>query len=141
MGSPQSRRLSGRSSPSMHCHHGGTRLLERRGVLSMPCPWLCKGGKSALPGCSKAARTRALPSNGLKSVSPRCERYAELTSANFIVHLAPWHLVVINTDVSGNRIGAVLQQTKGPIGDLARGRDRSEQANSFRNTFLKYGQD
>jgi hypothetical protein len=53
---------------------------------------------------------------------------ATLTSAKLLAHPVPWHLFVIDTDASGNRLGAVLQQSKTAFADLDKGKEASEQS-------------
>jgi hypothetical protein len=62
-----------------------------------------------------------------------CERAMErlkaaLTSAKLLAHPVPWHLFVIDTDASGNCLGAVLQQLKTVFADLDKGKEASEQS-------------
>ena len=51
-----------------------------------------------------------------------------LTSADLLVHPVPWHLFVVDTDASGNCLGAVLQQTKDAFAGLGKGKEASEQS-------------
>jgi hypothetical protein len=62
-----------------------------------------------------------------------CERSMErlkavLTSAKLLAHPVPWHLFVIDTDASGNCLGAMLQQSKTAFADLDKGKEASEQS-------------
>jgi hypothetical protein len=45
-----------------------------------------------------------------------------------LAHPVPWHLFVIDTDASGNCLGAVLQQTKTVFAELDKGKEASEQS-------------
>jgi hypothetical protein len=59
-----------------------------------------------------------------------------LTSADLLIHLVPWHLFVIDTDTSGDCLGAVLQQSKTVIDGLQKGEGagecKSEQKDHFK---------
>src|ERR1700761_6521145 len=41
-----------------------------------------------------------------------------LTSADLLIHPVPWHLFVIDTDASGNCLGAVLQQSRSALANV-----------------------
>jgi hypothetical protein len=63
--------------------------------------------------------------------TPDCERAMTrlknaLTSADLLIHPVPWHLFVIDTDASGDCLGAVLQQTIGALDGLKKGKEASE---------------
>ena len=57
---------------------------------------------------------------------------AALTSADLLVHPVPWHLFVVDTDASGNCLGAVLQQTKDAFAGLGKGKEAGEQKDRFK---------
>ena len=58
-----------------------------------------------------------------------------LTSADLLIHPVPWHLFVIDTDASGNCLGAILQQSKTAINDLNKGEGASEQKSEQKDHF------
>ena len=58
-----------------------------------------------------------------------------LTSADILIHPTPWHLFVIDTDASGNCIGAVLQQTKDAFEGFARGKAIKEKGEKSSSLF------
>src|ERR1700761_2247427 len=58
-----------------------------------------------------------------------------LTSADILIHPTPWHLFVIDTDASGNCIGAVLQQTKDAFEGFAKGKAIKEKGEKSSSLF------
>ena len=117
----------------MFDHHRGTRLLEHGWLLLEIHTWLCKGGQPT---------DELLEGNPHKGTAihwtPKCESTMQrlkqaLTSTNLLIHPMPWHLFVVNTDASGNCIGAILQQSKDALG-LAKGIDKK--AESKHNQFV-----
>jgi hypothetical protein len=55
-----------------------------------------------------------------------------LTSADLLIHPVPWHLFVMDTDASGDCLGAVLQQSKTALADYERGKGAGEQKDRFK---------
>ncbi len=49
-----------------------------------------------------------------------------LTSADLLIHPTPWRLFIIDTDASGDCLGAVLQQSGDTSADLKKGKEASE---------------
>ena len=62
----------------------------------------------------------------------RTDQKMVLTSANLLVHLVPWHLFVMDTNTSGNCLGAVLQQMKDAFAGLGKGKEAGEQKDCFK---------
>ena len=56
----------------------------------------------------------------------------KLTSADLLVHPVPWHLFVMDTDASGDCLGAVLQQSTMMLVDLEKGQGAGEQKDRFK---------
>ena len=55
-----------------------------------------------------------------------------LTSADLLIHPVPWHLFVIDTDASGNCLGAVLQQSRSVFANVEDGKGAGEPKDRFK---------
>lgn len=55
-----------------------------------------------------------------------------LTSADLLIHLVSWHLFVIDTDASGNCLGAVLQQSRSALANVEDGKGAGEPKDCFK---------